>query len=259
MNNNAGIQVLITSKNCAEYLSDCFASIEVAMTGYKWMMIFCDDVSTDNTEEIINCYKKTTTADRIVYQKYDTPSVSIGAAKNRTCLLSLNYKAEYPVLCFMDADDKMGSERISGLLPHLSEEQPFVFGDYIIEYFIDGAWQSIELNSPHADGYRFAGVVETWMREKHLSFGHWCTLIHSNLIPNNGIFYREDIETYDEMLTWWELKYSKNVNIVAIPGFITHYYKMDRSNSCSTSLSKSSEDVLTNLFNLKTAIHPIPV
>ena len=248
MENTVGIQVLITSKNCAEYLDECFASIETAMVGYKWMMIFCDDVSTDNTEAIINTYKTTTTADQIVYVKYDTPSVSIGTAKNRTCLLSLNYKIEYPVLCFMDADDKMGEKRISGLLPHLSETNQIVFGDYVLERYIHGSWQA-------------ECVVTTSiapLREKHLTFGHWCTLIHSNLIPDNGIFYREDIETYDEMLTWWELKYSKNVNIVAVPGFITHYYKMNRSNSCSTSLSKSSEDVLTDLFDLKMAIHPIP-
>ena len=245
MENTVGIQVLITSKNCAEYLDECFTSIEAAMVGYKWMMIFCDDVSTDDTEAIINAYKTTTTANQIIYVKYDTPSTSIGAAKNRACLLSLNYKIEYPVLCFMDADDKMGEKRISGLLPHLSEKQPFVFGDYIVERYIDGLWQT-------------EWIVTTSMREKHLTFGHWCTLIHSNLIPDNGIFYREDIETYDEMLTWWELKYSKNVNFVAIPGFITHYYKADRSGSCTDTLQNKKDDILSKLFDLKMAIHPIP-
>ena len=245
MDSSVGIQVLITSKNCAEYLNECFASIEAAMVGYKWMMIFCDDVSTDNTEAIINNYKTTTTADQIVYAKYETPSISIGAAKNRTCLLSLNYKTEYPVLCFMDADDKMGEERISGLLPHLSETNQIVFGDYMLQRYINGSWQ---------DHF----VVTTFMREEHLTFGHWCTLIHSNLIPDNGIFYREDIKNYDEMLTWWELKYSKNVNFVAVPGFITHYYKAGRSGSCADTFYNDNRDILDKLFHLKMAIHPIP-
>jgi len=245
MDSSVGIQVLITSKNCAEYLNDCFTSIETAMVGYKWMMIFCDDVSTDNTEAIINNYKTTTTADQIVYVKYETPSISIGAAKNRTCLLSLNYKTEYPVLCFMDADDKMGEERISGLLPHLSETNQIVFGDYMLQRYINGSWQD-----------RF--TVTTFMREEHLTFGHWCTLIHSNLIPNNGIFYREDIKNYDEMLTWWELKYSKNVNFVAVPGFITHYYKAGRSGSCADTFHAENRDILDKLFDLKMAIHTIP-
>ena len=88
MEANTGIQVLISSYNCEQYLNDCFASIETAFNGYKWMMIFCDDASTDDTEEIINNYKTTTSADSIVYQKYDTRSASIGVAKNRGCLLS---------------------------------------------------------------------------------------------------------------------------------------------------------------------------
>lgn len=258
MNNDAGIQVLITSKNCAEYLSDCFASIEVAMTGYKWMMIFCDDVSADNTEEIINTYKNTTTADQIVYVKYETPSASIGAAKNRTCLLSLDYKIDYPVICFMDADDRMGEERISGLLPHLSEDQPLVFGDYIVEHLVNGSWKIRKDEKPNENGNKFSGVVETYMREKHLTFGHWCTLIHSNLIPNNGIFYREDIKNYDEMLTWWELKYAKNITITPVPGFITHYYKIGRSGSCSDSLKEEKNEILTVLYDKKTAIYPVP-
>lgn len=245
MDSSVGIQVLITSKNCAEYLNECFASIEAAMVGYKWMMIFCDDVSTDNTEAIINNYKTTTTADQIVYVKYETPSISIGAAKNRTCLLSLNYKTEYPVLCFMDADDRMGEERISGLLPHLSETNQIVFGDYIFERYINGSWET-EL------------VVTTSMREQHLTFGHWCTLIHSNLIPDDGVFYREDIRNYDEMLTWWELKYSKNVNFVAVPGFITHYYKYNRGGSCSNNFRTEDSNILKDLFHLKMAIHTIP-
>ena len=77
MESSTGIQVLITSHNCASYLNDCFNSIETALAGYKWMMVFCDDVSTDDTEQIINNYKTTTSADSVVYQKYNTRSVSI--------------------------------------------------------------------------------------------------------------------------------------------------------------------------------------
>jgi len=96
------------------------------------------------------------------------------------------------------------------------------------------------------------------MREQHLTFGHWCTLIHSNLIPDDGVFYREDIRNYDEMLTWWDLKYSKNVNFLAVPGFITHYYKSDRGGSCSHSFRREDSNILKDLFNLKMAIHAIP-
>jgi len=214
-------------------------------------MIFCDDASTDDTEEIINNYKTTTSADSIVYQKYDTRSASIGVAKNRGCLLSLNYKNDYPVICFMDADDLMGEQRISGLLPHVSEEQPLVFGDYVIEEYKDGSWVPLV-------GDTFQGIVTTSMRETHLTFGYWCTLMHSNLIPADGIFFREDIQNYDDFLTWWELKYAKNVNITPVPGFITHYYKSKRFDSVQDRFQESNAEILRQLFNLKSAIHPIP-
>jgi glycosyltransferase involved in cell wall biosynthesis len=258
MDSSSGIQVLITSKNCAPYLSDCFASIEAAMSGYKWMLIFCDDVSTDNTEEIINSYKLTTTADQVVYQKYTTPASSIGEAKNRCCLLALDHKNDYPVICFMDADDLMGQERISGLLPHLSDTQQIVFGDYMIQRYKDGSWVAIEETRPNSEGEVFKGVVTTSMREDNLTFGYWCTLVHSDLLPNDGVFFREDIQNYDDFLTWWQLKYEQNVNFVPVPGFITHYYKINREGSVGDEFKAQQKEILDQLFTLKSGIHPIP-
>tara|TARA_Y100000361_G_scaffold80797_1_gene71442 strand:- start:250 stop:1047 length:798 start_codon:yes stop_codon:yes gene_type:complete len=261
MESSTGIQVLITSHNCASYLNDCFSSIETALDGYKWMMVFCDDVSTDNTEEIINNYKTTTSADSVVYQKYNTRSGSIGEAKNRGCLLSLNYKNDYPVICFMDADDLMGEQRISGLLPHLSEEQPIVFGDYLMQVLKDGEWvtaSNSEFDGVTDSGDQFDGNITTEMRSEHLTFGYWCTLVLSSLIPADGVFFREDIQNYDDFLTWWELKYSKDVNIVPISGFVTHYYKFQRPDSVQHRFLESDAEILEQLFNLKSAIHPVP-
>ena len=83
MEANTGIQVLISSYNCEQYLESCFDSIEAALSGYKWMMVFCDDASTDNTEEIINNYSLSsdTNCMAVVYQKFEKAS-TIGIAKN---------------------------------------------------------------------------------------------------------------------------------------------------------------------------------
>jgi len=259
MEANSGIQVLITSYNCEEYLEACFNSIEAALSGYKWMMVFCDDASTDNTEAIVNTYKTTTSADNVVYQKFEKASV-IGKAKNRSCLLSRAYKVDYPVICFMDTDDTMGAQRISGLLPELSEDKPLVFGDYIMQVLKDGEW----VTAPNGEagmskpGDGFNGTVTTGMREEHLNFGPWCTLIHSNLIPDDGVFFREDIKNYDDNLTWWELKYSKGVTFTPVTGFITHYYKYKRPDSLLVNLSSEDAEIMTQLWTLKTDIRPIP-
>ena len=86
MEANTGIQVLISSFNCEQYLNDCFASIETAFNGYKWMMIFCDDASTDNTESLVDTYKTTTSADRVVYQKFEKAPI-VGVANNKALSL----------------------------------------------------------------------------------------------------------------------------------------------------------------------------
>jgi glycosyltransferase involved in cell wall biosynthesis len=250
MHESTGIQVLISSYNSAEYLNDCFASIESAMAGYNWMMIFCDDASADNTKEIIDAYKLTTTASQVVYQKYQK-SLVVGQAKNRACFLSLDYKNDFPVICFMDSDDVMGAERISGLLPHLSEDQPFVYGDFKVLRNQNGEWVDLKLKG-------FNGLAEAETRLEHLNFGPWSTLIHSNLIPEDGVFFRQDIENYDDILTWWQMKYEQNVNITAVSGFITNYHKYRRTGSLSGRLKEEDPVILKELFKLKWAIHPVP-
>ena len=244
MDLSSGIQVLTTSRNCASYLNKCFETVETALKGFKWMMVFCDDASADETEEVVNAYKTGTSADKIIYKKFDKAE-TIGQAKNRTCLISLQNKEEYPVLCFMDADDEMGEERVSGLLPHLTEEEPFVFGDYIYQDLNDGE-----------DSKKMLMVAER--RNPYLTFGHWATLIHSNLVPENGIFFREDIENYDEMLTWWELRYSKNVKIKPVSGVMTNFYRRNRPNSCSwTFRNEKDQEILAKLREKMNEIYPI--
>lgn len=260
MESSTGIQVLITSYNCESYLNGCFDSIETAFDGYKWMMIFCDDASTDNTESIVNAYKDTTSADNVIYQKFEKASI-IGEAKNRACLISRTYKDDYPVICFMDADDTMGAQRISGLLPELSEDKPLVFGDYIMQVFKNGEWvtaSNLEFDGVTDSGHQFDGNVTTEMRSEHLTFGPWCTLVHSNLIPDDGVFFREDIRNYDDHLTWWDMKYSKGVTFTPVSGFVTHYYRYKRSNSLLDDLSDEDDEIMTKLWTLKTAIHPVP-
>jgi glycosyltransferase involved in cell wall biosynthesis len=254
MEANVGIQVLISSHNCEEYLEDCFNSIEIAFNGYKWMMVFCDDASTDNTESVVNTYKTTTSADNIVYQKFEKASI-VGKAKNRACLLSRAYKDDYPVICFMDSDDTMGAQRISGLLPELSEDYPIVFGDFVEQQKNEnGEW--VKMEESEADDTTFDGYITTSTRTTHLTFGPWATLILGSLIPEDGVFFREDISNYDDILTWWTLHYRDGVAIKDVPGFITHYQKFGRPGSLID--SQDMGPVMEQLYFKKMAIHTIP-
>ena len=254
MEANTGIQVLISSFNCEQYLNDCFASIETAFNGYKWMMIFCDDASTDNTESLVDTYKTTTSADRVVYQKFEKAPI-VGVAKNKACSLALQYKTEYPVICLMDSDDTMGEQRISGLLPELSEDYPIVFGDFVEQTQNEnGEW--VKMEKVEGDASTFDGYITTNTRTTHLTFGPWATLVLASLIPEDGVFFREDISNYDDILTWWTLHYRDGVAIKAVPGFATHYQKYGRPGSLVASTDMGR--VMKQLYLKKMAIHPIP-
>lgn len=227
--------------------------METAFNGYKWMMIFCDDESTDNTESLVDAYKTTTSADRVVYQKFEKASI-VGAAKNRACSLALQYKTEYPVICFMDSDDTMGEQRISGLLPELSEDHKLVFGDFILlKQNENGEWVIMEaLEDDGMDGH-----IPASRMEEHLTFGPWSTLALASLIPEDGVFFREDIPHYEEVLTWWSLRYRDEVNIKAVSGVITNYHKVNREGSL-TEISNNDGDMMGILWEKKTEIHAVP-
>ena len=97
---NKNIQVLISSHNCAKYLKKCFKSVEKALRGYKWILIFCDDNSNDETEKIIQEYESNSSAESIIYKKFNKAK-TVGEAKNRTFKLSLEYKKNFPILCVL--------------------------------------------------------------------------------------------------------------------------------------------------------------
>ena len=237
---NKGIQVLITSYNSAKYLNRCLNSIEKALKGYHWILIFCDDDSQDETESIIKKYILNSSAQHCIYKKF-TKADTVGEAKNRTFKLCLEHVIEFPILCPMDADDKMGEKRISTLLPHVNESSPIVYGDYIINHLSDDTTQYISAESP--------------ILQNHLVFAWWATLIHYSLIPEDGGFFREDLFVHEEILKWWELKYKDNINIKPISGEPVHYYNYIVENSIT---AKSSEKDLDILKIEKEKIHPIP-
>ena len=256
MDAGTGIQVLISSYDCENYLNDCFDSIETAFDGYKWMMIFCDDASTDDTESIVNTYKTTTSANNVVYQKFEKASI-VGKAKNRGCLLSRTYKDDYPVICFMDSDDTMGAQKISGLLPELSEDYPIVFGDFIERTQNEnGEW--VKMEEVEGDDSTFDGYIPTSRTIEHLTFGPWATLVLASLIPEDGVFFREDISNYDDILTWWTIHYRDEVAIKAVTGFITHYHKLNREGSLFDINQDDEKNIMLDLWKKKTAIHPVP-
>ena len=102
-------------------------------------------------------------------------------------------------------------------------------------------------------------VLETTStRTKHLTFGPWATLVLASLVPENGVFFREDISNYDDILTWWTFHYRDEVAIKDVSGFVTHYHKLNREGSLFDINQDDEKSIMLDLWKKKTAIHPVP-
>ena len=211
--NKKNILVLISAYNEEKYLLKCLDSVEEALKNHKWKMIFCNDGSEDNTLAIAKECSRKSSADEWIIKTFPK-SKNVAQAKNRTLRLGKKYSKDYPAICFMDADDKMGPKRVTKLLKALvSENQLFAFGDYVLVHE-NGDTQTV----------RAKKIYPT------LRFGIWATLFHESLIDEEENFFREDFDKYSDLIKWWELKYINKINFLICKGFTTNFYY--RGHSC---------------------------
>lgn len=94
---NDKISVIMATYNCADTVEKAIDSI-LAQTYENWVMIICDDGSSDNTPEILNRYQA----------QYPDKFVIIRNGTNRKLPYSLNHCLEYvetDLVARMDGDD----------------------------------------------------------------------------------------------------------------------------------------------------------
>jgi glycosyltransferase involved in cell wall biosynthesis len=211
---NPGVQVIISTHNVDKYISECLQSVEYALKGFKWVLILSDDSSSDKTYDILKSYKSLT-ADQIILERFGK-AINVAAAKNRAIGLGKHLRDEYPAIVLMDADDLMGEDRVSHLLPFAVENGHLaVVGDH----------QRMGFDFP-IDHYKIYRVRDN---AHFLGFyGPWATLFHASLIPEDGKLFREDIYLTGEDGLLWQEWLAKGVKIVPHTGKIVHYYQRRR-------------------------------
>lgn len=230
-----GIQVIIASYNCAEYLQRCLFSVEKALKGYKWILLFGDDASDDNTQEIINNHKSS--ADQIVIKRFPKAN-NAAQAKNRVIQMGQPFNKDYPWICFMDADDAMGEKRISHLLPiAVSHGYKVVAGDHITY-----------MGDPQP--------IYNTINERiqfNCRVGPWSTLIHKDLIPIDGILFPEDYDAYEDCVLFLQW-YKKGIRMVPCPGEIVHHYYIRNDSVANPRLLVKKEETKHKYQLFKRAI-----
>ncbi|MBC8416880.1 glycosyltransferase family 2 protein [bacterium] len=237
MEATVGIQVLVTAHNSERYLQSSLNSILPAIRDRPWVFIFNDDGSTDNTLQIAKSFSRSCGADHVTLYKSDKHQ-TVGAAKNTTFSLINSYRKGYPYICVHDSDDLMFPTRVEGLLNVIDERKcKFVHGDYLYE------------------SKNYNGTVSCVKQSPLLGFGVWATLFHESLVPQDGSFFRTDLEVFEDHAKWWDLRYTDKVDIQPAHGVMTnHYIKRDTSMTC-----KVTNEQIDKLKTIRANVYKHPL
>ena len=110
---NTNACVLLATRNDEKTLPTCLESVKIAVGDRPWALFASVNESDDNSYNIIHKFVSNSSAEVFSIESYaDSPSAAV--AKNRAVKLSLPYRKKFPAYFFMDADDLMGENRISG-------------------------------------------------------------------------------------------------------------------------------------------------
>lgn len=109
------VSIIMPSYNCGKYVRDTIHSV-LAQSYENWEILFVDDQSTDDTEEIINGFKET----RIRYIKNVKNS---GAAFSRNRALK---EAKGRWIAFLDSDDLWEPDKLEKQIQFM-EDNGYVF------------------------------------------------------------------------------------------------------------------------------------
>ena len=203
---NTNVCVLLATRNDEKTLPTCLESVKIAVGDRPWALFASVNESDDNSYNIIHKFVSNSSAEVFSIESYaDSPSAAV--AKNRAVKLSLPYRKKFPAYFFMDADDLMGENRISGLLETAKKTDcKFIIGDW-------------------ADRKGKGDKIHKAKRNYNsLKFGPWATVIHESLIPDDGNFF-PDIEGqwFEDLLLWHKMRY-EGVEMDVAPGVLTHIY-----------------------------------
>ena len=188
------ITVLMTTYNCAAYISQAIKSI-LNQTYNKFELIIVDDGSTDNTEQQMKGFTDT----RIRYIKLR----HIG----RSSALNLGLeKAKYEIISIMDADDISHPQKLEKQISQLSgKENEICFTD--AAYFYNDKIKYVNQN-------RFKGneIKETLALHGH--FTNSTFMFYKNFIIKNG-GYNKSIEIGEDYDLWLRIKDKSNFIFVS--------------------------------------------
>ncbi|MCU7521612.1 MAG: glycosyltransferase [Ignavibacteria bacterium] len=230
-----GIHVAIAGNNVAPWIERCLDSVERAMAGYRWILTYADDASTDNSVELVK--RHASSADHVGIMTFPK-AANAGQAKNRAIFMGQLFRDRYPALMLMDADDVMGVDRVHHTLWRARDG-----GNLMVH----GAFTHIGNKIPPD----LSPIVQPQMIDQQLQgWIHPCsTVIHASLIPQDGKLFDETVPICEDallFLQWW----LNGIRSQALPGPIIHEYHI-RANSVMYDQAVNKRDNLMVQYLLR--------
>ena len=106
------VSIVMPTYNCEKFIGNTIESV-INQTYKNWELIIVDDCSTDNTKQLVDCYKEKD--NRIKYYKF---SENQGAAMCRTKSMEIA-KGNY--IAFLDSDDLWKSNKLEKQIKFMEE------------------------------------------------------------------------------------------------------------------------------------------
>lgn len=202
-----GVQVVVAGHDVAPWLQRCLTSVETALSGFRWVLLYADDGSTDGSAVIAERHGARSWADAVVIGCYPK-AATVGQAKNRGLGLGLSLREQYPAVCQVDADDEMAPDRVRGILSRLR----------------DGGHLAMHGDLVHVGGSQDGQVLRANPNQQREGWVSFCTMLfHTSLIPPDGRLYYEGLPAADdsELALRWHLA---GIHSQPAPGVLCHRY-----------------------------------
>lgn len=217
------VTVIIPSYNSAEFLEETIGSVMNQTIGFENIeLIIVDDLSTDNTQEIIDSYVES--YDNI--KTYDNSKKTGTPGRARNIAIS---KAEADYIMFIDHDDRYLPDTVENLYNAVTENS----ADVAI-----GKFQNFGENSMVTEGWITEDVVLESINDNRLFFsinGIWRMIFPKEFLNNNKIRFPEGV--FAEDLAFM-IDVFVNASKIVFINEVVYNFRLRTGDNSSTSLSK---------------------
>lgn len=217
------VTVIIPSYNSVEFLDETIESIMNQTIGFENIeLIIVDDLSTDNTQEVIDSYVK----------QYDNIKTYENAKKTGTPGRARNIaisKAEADYIMFIDHDDRYLPNTVENLYNAITEFS----SDVAI-----GKFQNFGENNMVTEGWITEDVVLNSINDNRLFFsinGIWRMIFPKEFLDKNNIRFPEGV--FAEDLAFM-IDVFVNASKIVFIDKVVYNFRLRTGDNSSTSLSK---------------------